>query len=638
MLKSSMKYFDIVFPINLPPLTYRCPKSCERTAQPGMVVSAPLKNKIMKGILLERKDSPPKGSIKYFNEIHGESAVLGKGLLKLMRWLSDYYITTEGSIVMQSFPRELFEKTRMRKTKKDISSYGSIDFMDISDDDITNITESFSIANYHTFLIHAPSLLFSYSLLPTFLKKHKTTVILLPEVSLANRIFNSLKNHCKGNICILHGEISKGRRSAYIEGMLSGKYTVVIGTRFALFAPLRDVRSIVVLNEHSSSYKLEEGVRYNLRDVAVMRGFMEKTPVYLLSANPSVDSYSNALTGKYTLLTPSFRPKRPRITIIDMRFEKMIKPMFSRSVYITSRNRLKEGKRIIFVINRRGYTTLFHCRDCDHIESCSHCNIPFVLHKNDASLKCHYCGESCEVPERCSRCTGYNLELLGAGTQKIQEVLSDSFGVKAIRFDSDTAKKKAGIQDLLQIASSDSSKVIVGTKMMTRRMSISEKFSLAVVLNADSYLNIPDFRAHEKAFVEFHSLLDLVDSSGEIIIQTRVPQNPLFRYLKAGDYESFVREELVIRKELQYPPHSRLLKIILSENSTMADRIIKSIHDYEKNIEVLGPTVQKSRKGVDEIIIMLKSRDRQTLNRAMKSLLLEYAELKNSIKVDRDPY
>ena len=318
--------------------------------------------------------------------------------------------------------------------------------------------------------------------------------------------------------------------------------------------------------------------------------------------------------------------------------EKMIKPMFSRSVYITSRNRLKEGKRIIFVINRRGYTTLFHCRDCDHIESCSHCNIPFILHKNDASLKCHYCGESREVPERCSRCTGYNLELLGAGTQKIQEVLSDSFGVKAIRFDSDTAKKKAGIQDLLQIASSDSSKVIVGTKMMTRRMSISEKFSLAVVLNADSYLNFPDFRAHEKAFVEFHSLLDLVDSSGEIIIQTRVPQNPLFRYLKAGDYESFVREELVIRKELEYPPHSRLLKIILSENSTMADRIIKSIHDYEKNIEVLGPTVQKSRKGVDELIIMLKSRDRQTLNRAMQSLLLEYAELKNSIKVDRDPF
>jgi primosomal protein N' (replication factor Y) len=638
MLKSFMAYYDIVFPINLAPLTYKCPEALEHIAKPGMVVSAPLKNKIIKGILLERKDLPPKGRIKYFTEICGESAVLSTGLLKLLRWISDYYLTSEGIVLMQSFPRELFQKTRMRKTKKDMSSCGTVDLIDISDDDISDITESISIRSYHTYLIHTPSLLFEYSLIPKFLHTNKSTLILLPEVSHANLVFNALKSLYEKKMCILHGEISKGKRSAYIEGIISGKYTVVIGTQSALFAPLKHISSIIVLNEHSSSYKREDGIRYNLRDVAVMRGFFEKTPVFLLSVTPSVDSYSNAIAGKYTLITPSYRPKRPRIKIIDMRFEKMIGPFFSRSVFHASRNRLKEGKRVIFLINRRGYTTLFLCQDCDHIESCSNCNIPLILHKNDKSLKCHYCGLSRNVPERCSKCGSYNLELLGAGTQKIQEVLSDVFGVKSIRFDSDTVKKKADIQDFLQIASSDSSKVIVGTKMITKRIGISENFSMAALLNADSYLNIPDFRANEKAFVEFNSLSELVDSFGEVFIQTRFPQNPLFRYIKTGDYESFVREELVIRKELNYPPHSRLLKIILSGNRAMPDKIIRHIHDSEEDIEVLGPTVEKGTRSADEIIVMLKSKDRQSLNRVMKSLLLKYAQLKDNIRIDRDPF
>lgn len=633
-----MRYFDVVFPLNLSPLTYRCPKAYEHMAQPGMIVSAPLKNKIMKGILLERKDPLPKGRLKYFSELHGESAVLSTGLLKLLRWLSEYYLTTEGSILMQSFPRELFEKIRMKKTKKDISLYGSIDFMPISGNDITDITESFVFTTFRTFLIHAPSQLFSYSLLPIFLKKKKNTIILLPEVSLANLVFNSLKNYFEENICILHGDISRGRRSAYLEGILSGKYTIIVGTRSALFAPLHNIRSIIVLNEHSSSYKLEEGVRYNLRDVAVMRGFLEGAPVYLLSATPSIASYSNTLNGKYALLKPSYRPKRPRIKIIDMRFEKAVKQIFSRSVYVASRNRIKEGKRVIFVINRRGYTTLFHCQECDHIESCTQCNIPLVLHKTDASLKCHYCGLSRMVPDRCRRCSSYHIELLGAGTQKVQEVLYEALGVKSIRLDSDTTKKRTGMQNFLQIASSDSSKVLVGTKMITKRMGVADTFSLAVVLNADSYLNVPDFRAHEKAFMEFHSLMEHIDSKGEIIIQTRCPHSPLFKHFRAGDYEAFVKEELVIRKELNYPPHSRLLKIILPENGAIADKIIKSIHTSHEDVEVLGPTEQRGAKRASELVVMLKARDRQTLNRAMQSLLSHHTMLKNIIKVDRDPF
>ncbi len=638
MLEFFMSYFDVLYPINLGPLTYKCPEELEAIAQPGMIVSAPLKNKLTKGVIINRNISPPDEKIKEFSKIHGDSPVLSKSLLKLLQWISEYYITPEGLVLKQTVPKEVFIKTKTGKAKKTLPHDKHIEFPDIPEREFSSIKASISSGKYNAFLLHAPSLLYEYSIALRLLDKTRNIIVLLPEIFQANMLYNAFKESFDERLCLLHGEISKGRRSEYIEGIISGKYDIVIGTRSALFAPLKNVSLIIVLNEHSSSYKLEEGIRYNIRDVAVMRGFIEKATVLLSSITPSIDSYYNSFSDKYKLIKPSSSLTRPKIRIIDMRFEKTVKPNFSKTVYEDSKHHIKKGEKLMFVINRRGYSTLLLCRECGNAEKCPECGIPLVLHKNESTIRCHYCGKAYDIPERCGRCKSYSLELLGSGTQKVQEDIEALFGVETLRFDSDQASKKTDIEKLLSNISCDSSKVIVGTKMMTKRIGLAERFSMAAVLNIDNSLNLPDFRASEKVYRELSSIIGLVDSDGKILIQTRMPQNSIFKYLKSDRYSSFVKEELSIRKELNYPPFSKLINIIFTGNLDLSDRIIKTVHKLDQDIEVLGPIVHRDKKGRNEFSILLKSADRRKLNTAARAVLDRFRDSKETdIRIDVDP-
>lgn len=638
MLEFFMSYFDVLYPINLGPLTYKCPEELEATAQPGMIVSAPLKNKLTKGVIINRNISPPDEKIKEFSKIHGDSPVLSKSLLKLLQWMSEYYIAPGGLVLKQTLPKEVFIKTKIGKAKKTLPHDKHIEFPDIPEKEFSSLTASISSGKYNAFLLHAPSSLYEYAVVLRLLDKTRNILVLLPEIFQANMLYNAFKESFGERLCILHSEISRGRRSEYIEGIISGRYDIVIGTRAALFAPLKNVSLIIVLNEHSSSYKLEEGIRYNIRDVAVMRGFIEKATVLLSSVTPTVDSYYNSFSDKYKLIKPSSSLTRPKIRIIDMRFEKTVKPNFSKTVYEDSKHHIKKGKKLMFVINRRGYSTLLLCRECGNAEKCPECGIPLVLHKNESTIRCHYCGKAYDIPDRCSRCKSYSLELLGSGTQKVQEDIEALFGVETLRFDSDHARKRTDIEKLLSNISCDSSKVIVGTKMMTKRIGLAERFSMAAVLNIDNSLNLPDFRASEKVYRELSSIIGLVDSDGKILIQTRMPQNSIFKYLKSDRYSSFVKEELSIRKELNYPPYSKLINIIFTGNHDLSDRIIKTVHKLDQDIEVLGPIVHRDKKGRDEFSILLKSADRRKLNTAARAVLDKFRDSKETdIRIDVDP-
>jgi primosomal protein N' (replication factor Y) len=638
MLKSFMAYYDVLFPVSLGPLTYGCPRELQGKVRPGMIVSAPLKNKITKGIVFSKTANPPGGSIKEILDIHGEAEVLGKELIKLLAWMSDYYIAPEGLVLKQTVPREIFEKTRARKSRKSTEYINKIDFMAISDSITSDISASISRKKYRTYLIHAPSQAYEYSLVPKMLNSFSNVVIVVPEISKANLLFYSLREIFKERVCLIHADISKGRRSEYIDGILSGKHDIIIGTRSAFFTPMKKTSLIMVLHEHSSSYKHEDGVRYNLRDVAVMRGYIEKTVVMLSSVTPSIDSYYNALARKYVLIKPAYHRKYPRIKIIDMRFEKSARRLISKSVFYASRNRLKDAKKIMFVINRRGYSTLLHCTECGYTATCPSCKIPLVFHKDDNSLKCHYCGTVRHVPAKCERCGSYGLDLLGAGTQKAQEYIEELFNIETIRFDSDIAKKKSVIEDLVHTISSDPSSVIIGTKMMTRRIGITEKFSLAVLLNIDNFLNVPDFRATEKAYTEVASLAELVEPGGEILIQTRFTNNNLFKHLKSGNYDAFVKEELSIRRGFNYPPYSKMAHISFTGSQDSAEILHQKLTGHNQRLEILGPTTIKTKRGKNKFSFMLKSRERKTINSAIRSLL-EGQKVANisDITIDIDP-
>ncbi len=639
MIKLSVQYVDIIFPVNLRPLTYKCPEHLSGQAKAGMIVSAPLRNTTSKGVILGANVTPPAGPIKELSSIDGDSPVFGKGMLKLLSWMSDYYITSEGSILQQMAPKELFTRTgtRSRAYKPERQKFK---LLDVSGKDISPIAKAAAEGRYSTFLLRAPSTNYEYSFTTALLHAAnlRNVVVVFPEVSQAETFYTTVKDSLQDRACLLHGEISRGRRSDSLEGILSGRHDIVIGTRAALFAPLKTVSLIAVLHEESCSYKLEEGIRYNIRDVAVMRGFLEKCAVLLSSVTPSIDSSFNVMTKKYFELKPFFQAERPRITIIDIRFAKKIRPGISRGVFDAVRNKLKAEKKIMLVSNRRGYSTLLFCADCGNEERCDSCDIPLVMHIDGKVLKCHYCGKVRSVPERCGRCGGLNIQLLGYGTQRVQEEVAELFKVETLRFDSDGVTTKSDARELLGSLSSDSAGVIIGTKMITKRIGPLEKFTLAAVLNADAYLNFPDFRASEKAYRELSAVIDLVEPAGEVIFQTRLPQSSLLRSLKTGDYDSFVKEELAARKELAYPPYSKLLKITASGNSRFTDTLAGKIKDIERGVEVLGPATSKNKKGKEETSFFLKSVSRKALNNAARSVL-RMCEGINGLKVviDVDP-
>ncbi|MEW6107606.1 MAG: primosomal protein N' [Nitrospirota bacterium] len=633
-----MQYLDVVFPLNLGPLTYRCPEDLLENAQPGMIITAPLKNRLTKGIIFKKSVLSPQGKIKEIVKVHGDSPVLSRNMLKLLRWMSDYYISPEGLVLKQTLPKEIFSDTHSGKSKKEPGNTGRIPVLPIPEEEISPLLASVRDNVYHTYLLHSPSLIYEYSIASALLNTTRNIIVLFPEVSQANMFFSSINDKFKDRACLLHGETPKGRRSEYIAGILSGKYDIVVGTRPALFSPLKSVSLIITTGEHNSSYKPEEGVRYNIRDVAVMRGFIEKAPVLLSSVTPSIDSYYNALSGKYRLISPDIPHNRPVIRIIDMRFEKKIRPNISRTVFERSKNYIKNNRKIIFVINRRGYSTTLLCNECGHIEKCGICNMPVVLHKSDNVLKCHYCGKIKEATDSCTRCKSYNLELLGSGTQRVQEDIGELFGVETIRFDSDKAKNKSEIDKLLENLSGDSSKIAVCTKMLTKRIGIAENFSMAAILNIDGSLNLPDFRASEKAYMEISSIAELIKPDGEIFIQTRFPGNDLFKYFKAGQYVSFVKKELSARKELNYPPYSKLLNIIFTGRFESPEKLLKTICGFNTDIDIFGPIKTLDRKGNAEYSFLLKSPDRKALNTAARKILEKYEKAKDAkIRIDVDP-
>ncbi|MBI4686084.1 MAG: primosomal protein N' [Nitrospirae bacterium] len=621
VLKSIMEFIDVLFPLNLGPLTYRCPGHLVSKAMPGTLISAPLKNQTIRGIILGESESHVRADIKSISGVHGESPLLEASLLKLLAWMSDYYIVNKGLVLKNMLPREAFKKVRRKDIQKiEYRSQNTEDRIEVDEVIISRVNESLARKEYKTFLLHAPDSLYELSFITKLLNIQKRAIILIPEIAHINHIALRIKEVIGDKLCVLHSGLSRGERSDAFEKILSGECTVVFGTRAAVFAPIKDVAMVIVIQEHSSSYKTEEGFRYNSRDIAVMRGYLEKATVVLSSICPSIESFYNAKFKKYSLLKPERVKKKPRITIVDMRYEKQSAPNLSKTVVEAAAPVIKKRDKVLFVINRKGYS-MFVCRDCGYIEICDRCNIPLIFHKDDCSLRCHYCNSKSPSPEGCKRCGGFNIELAGAGIQRIEENIRKLFAVKPVRFDSDNIKKRARPEELAEILKKET--VIVGTKLLTKRLHSAGEFGMAVVLNADSYLNLPDFRATEKAYHEIAGIADKIKPDGRLFIQTKMPENYLFRFLKEDSYERFCEEELSRRKELAYPPYSKLAVFTL-KGGDYDSKVRAAIQRYAVNntdLEILGPALSLSKKGQKEYSLLLKTSSKKKLNYAAKELL-----------------
>lgn len=407
------------------------------------------------------------------------------------------------------------------------------------------------------------------------LSLNKTTIMLVPEISLTPQTVERFKSRFEGAIAILHHRLSQGERFDEWHKIRKGEAKIVIGARSAIFSPLPNLGVIIVDEEHESSYKQsEEAPCYNARDIAVMRGRLTNSTVILGSATPSLESFYNSEKGKYTLSKLDYRANkatRPTVKIIDMKQE-YAKAQgytnFSEALLDGIKKRQEVGEQTILFLNRRGYHTVLLCKACGEAVKCNQCDVSLTYHKKSGELSCHLCSHSIPRPKQCPKCRSpETMQFKGVGTEQIEKSLYAIFpDLRVLRVDADTTKHKGSHQKLLRDFGTGKADVLIGTQMIAKGLHFPQ-VTLVGVLNSDSALNLPDFRSSETVF----QLLTQVAGrsgrgaiSGEVLIQSCMPEHSTIQLAANQDYEGFYKEEMHSRHFFDYPPYQKIVKVAFS--------------------------------------------------------------------------
>ncbi len=480
------------------------------------------------------------------------------------------------------------------------------------------------------------------------LKKGKTSIVLVPEISLTPQMIERFSKRFGNQIAALHSALSDGERYDEWRRIYRGEAKIVIGARSAVFAPFQNIGMIIVDEEHSDSYKQEDSTpHYSAIDIAKKRAEYHHCPVILGSATPSLDSFARALKKRYHLLVLPNRVHKqalPEVTIVDMNQEmKKSHSYFSRVLLEKINETFNRGEQVILLLNRRGYASFVTCKNCGYTMKCPHCDITLTYHKTSSVLRCHYCGYATKVQDSCPHCHEKSLSNLGMGTQKIEEDLKKIFPErKILRMDIDTTSKKGMHRKMIESFKNHEYDLLLGTQIVAKGLDF-ENVTLVGVINADTSLNIPDFRSSENTF---DLLLQVAGRSGrshkkgEVIIQTFNPNHYAIADVKNHDYYKFYQQEMQIRKQLKYPPYYYLVYIKLSSKDyTLLEKealkIKKSLEKYLHHTIILGPSPAYVFKVKDTYRygIILKYQQEEALYDTLQRLEEHYKSQK-LIKVD----
>jgi primosomal protein N' (replication factor Y) len=406
------------------------------------------------------------------------------------------------------------------------------------------------------------------------LDQGKGAIVLVPEISLTPQTVERFRSRFGEGIAVLHSSLGEGERHDEWHRVHDGHARIVIGARSAVFAPVRNLGLIVVDEEHEPSYKQEEAPRYHARDMAVLRGHMEKCAVVLGSATPSLESLHNAQTGKYTMVRLPERVdhrRMPVMTIVDMRLEaeREGRPnIFSRTLVDAVRQRLDRGEQVMLFLNRRGYATSLICPRCGYVARCDHCSIALTYHRQTEDLLCHICGSRYPVPSRCpnAECRDPAFRMGGFGTQRLEAALAKLFPHSRVaRMDSDSTTAKDSHRRILGEFRSGHINILVGTQMIAKGLHFPN-VTLVGVMFADLSLHMPDFRAAERTFLLLTQVAGRAgrgDVVGSVIVQTYTPHHPAIQAARRLDYDGFCDQEMEFRRQLRYPPFAHLVCLTL---------------------------------------------------------------------------
>ncbi len=490
----------------------------------------------------------------------------------------------------------------------------------------------------------------------------RDVIVLVPEISLTPQMLSIFHKRYGKQVAVFHSGLSLGERNDEYKRALRGDAKIVIGTRSAVFAPLQNIGLIIMDEEQEHTYKSERTPRYQTREIAKFRSKYNKALFLMTSATPSVESYSAALSGKYTLCEMTERygdSKLPKVITVDMKQE--IKNGNKSPISETLREMIKENlerkKQTILLINRRGYNTFIACNSCGHVITCPNCSISLTYHSYNNLLMCHYCGFAKPLDNICPECGQNSIRYSGYGTQRIEDELSRLFPeARVLRMDADTTSKKFSHQKLFDSFSNGEYDILIGTQMVAKGLDFPN-VTLVGVVNADNSLYDENYTAQEKSF---DLITQVVGRSGRrnengfAVIQTINPYNEVIKYASKQDYHSFYENEIALRKVLTYPPFCDIYSVsFISEDENNAALCAKAFFEFlvklnkeeysSEKIIVLGPSAAKISKLNNEYRYRLavKCKNSKIVRKMLNDILNRLSKIKEysgvSVSVDLNP-
>jgi primosomal protein N' (replication factor Y) len=485
------------------------------------------------------------------------------------------------------------------------------------------------------------------------LAQGRRVLMLVPEIALTPSVASRFRAAFGERVAIQHSGLSDGERHDQWHRIRDGAIDVAVGTRSAVFAPLPDIGLIVVDEEHDSSYKQDETPRYNGRDVAVVRARETEALIVLGSATPSMETYFNAMNGRYEAIVLDRRVlDRPLadVQVVDMREEMasegpevVLSRVLARALQETHAKR----EQAVVLLNRRGYAAAVFCRQCGSTAECPNCSISLTVHLQSRRARCHYCNYSMTVPKQCPRCAAPYLDHIGYGTERVEaEVARAVPGARIARLDRDTARRRGAITALLSRFADGGLDILVGTQMIAKGHDFP-RVTLVGVVSADVGLGLADFRAAERTFQLLTQVAGRAgrgDTPGIAIVQTLFPGHYSIRHACRQDYRAFFEEELRYRKAMRYPPAVALINTIvrgrtLLDAMTTATDLARRVRSGPHDLRVLGPAIAPlSRlRGEHRVQFFIKGTNRRVMSQALVSALEEFPDTRRRIVIDVDP-
>lgn len=410
------------------------------------------------------------------------------------------------------------------------------------------------------------------TLIAKCLKEGKSSIFLVPEISLTPQMLSQLRARFGRNAAIMHSGLSAGEKFDEWWRLRTGEAKIAIGARSAVFTPLENLGVIIIDEEHDSSYSSETAPRYNTFDVAYLRAKYNGCKLVLGSATPAVDTYKRAIDGEFGLIRLEKRINRkplPEIVIADMRREvrRGNNSAFSAALREELDKCLKEGNQAILFLNRRGYSQTVICKECGYVAKCEACDVSLTYHRDEDCLKCHYCGAKYRVPTVCPDCGGRKLSYAGTGTQRIAAELEKLYpSARVLRMDNDTTSGKEGHYKILKAFGEKRADILVGTQMIAKGHDFPS-VTLVGILDADMSLHFSDYRSGERTFqliTQVAGRSGRAEEKGKVVLQTFSPENDVLRYAVAYDYEGFYQNEISLRAATMFPPFSKIVRVLVT--------------------------------------------------------------------------